>query len=78
MTRRFWLETGISALTLVLAIFTLISRDWIEALFGTDPDNHSGSLEWLIVAGLVIVSLVTAWLARAQWRGGAAASSRAG
>jgi hypothetical protein len=65
---RFWLETGLAALTGALAILTLFWRDWIEALTGFDPDHHSGSAEWGIVAGLAVVSLVLFVAARAEWR----------
>jgi hypothetical protein len=65
---RFWLETGLASLTGALAIVTMFWRDWIEALTGFDPDHHNGSVEWAIVAGLAVVSLVLFVTARAEWR----------
>jgi len=65
---RFWLETGLASLTGILAIVTLFWRDWIEALTGFDPDHHSGSAEWAIVAGLAAVSVLLAVAARVEWR----------
>jgi hypothetical protein len=65
---RLWFEAGVAWLSGVLAVATLFWPDWIEALTGFDPDRHSGSFEWLIVAGL-FATCVFAWLvARAEWR----------
>lgn len=66
--KRFWLEAGLAMLTGALAIITLFWRDWIEALTGFDPDHHNGSLEWAIVAGLAVISIIVALAARAEWR----------
>jgi len=65
---RFWLEAMLAALTTGLFILTLLSRNWIEMVFGVDPDKSSGSLEWLIVAALLIASIVFSAMARAEWR----------
>lgn len=34
---RFWVELALVALTTVLFLLTLVSREWIEVLFGVDP-----------------------------------------
>jgi hypothetical protein len=75
---RFWLEAGLAVQSGSLAIVTLFRRDWIEALTGFDPDHHNGSLEWVIVAGMAVISMVVALVARAEWRRprAAAATSR--
>lgn len=65
---RFWLETSLSSLCGVLAVLTLWWRDWIEALTGFDPDHHSGSVEWAIVAGLALLCIAVSFVARAEWR----------
>ena len=65
---RFWLEAMLAALTTGLFILTLLSRNWIEMVFGVDPDKSSGSLEWLIVASLLIASIVFIAMARAERR----------
>jgi hypothetical protein len=65
---RFWVEAGLAALCALLAILTLFTRDWIEALTGFDPDNHNGSFEWMIVAALALVCILLSIAARADWR----------
>jgi hypothetical protein len=68
LRRRFWLEGGLGVLTAVLFVATLVRRDWIETLFGIDPDQASGSLEWSIVGGLLLVTLVLFSLATRELR----------
>ena len=65
---RFWVEAGLAAMCALLAILTLFTRDWIEALTGFDPDNHNGSFEWMIVAALALVCILLSIAARADWR----------
>jgi hypothetical protein len=65
---RFWIEAGVAALTTVLLIVTVVSAEWIEAIFKVDPDGGDGSLEWAIVAALLATSLTLSLLARAEWR----------
>lgn len=68
LRKRFWLESLLAIAGGALAILTLIWRDWIEILFGIDPDNHSGSLEWLIVAALLAASSASTIFALYEWR----------
>jgi hypothetical protein len=49
-------------------VLALVSREWIELLFGVEPDGGDGSLEWAIVAVLAVATVVLAWLARAEWQ----------
>lgn len=65
---RFWVEAVLSGAFLVLMIVTLISREWIELLFGVDPDNGSGAVEWALVVALGVAALASGLLARADWR----------
>ncbi|HEY7009223.1 MAG TPA: hypothetical protein VH395_09795 [Jatrophihabitantaceae bacterium] len=65
---RFLLEAGFGIAAAALGILTLFWRDWIEAIFGFDPDNHNGSFEWLIVGVLLLVAIVLGICARADWR----------
>jgi hypothetical protein len=65
---RFYLEAILAVLSTGLFVLTLISRDWIEVLFHVEPDEGNGSLEWLIVAVLFVVSAALIYLARRDWR----------
>ncbi|HXZ16453.1 MAG TPA: hypothetical protein VEH77_10855 [Roseiarcus sp.] len=72
--RLFWVEAGLAAITGVLALITPFFPDWIEAVSGWDPDQHDGSVEWMIVVGLFVVTFVLIAAARLEWRRMAAAS----
>jgi hypothetical protein len=50
----------------VLSIFW---PDWIEALTGYDPDQHDGTVEWLIV--IALLSTATFWQSRRRAPNGA-------
>jgi hypothetical protein len=65
---RFWLELLLASAIGLLGLVTLVWRDWIEAVFGFDPDRHSGSVEWLIVFGLLAAASTLGVAARAEWR----------
>jgi hypothetical protein len=68
LRRRFWLETGVAIVTSILFVITLVQRDWIEVVFGIDPDNRSGTLEWLIIAAFLVVTITLFALASYEWR----------
>ena len=68
MRRRFWLESALGSVTACLALVTLLRHDWIEAVFGVDPDQGNGSAEWLVVIALLIISVVFVIGARLEWR----------
>jgi uncharacterized membrane protein len=64
----FWIEIGLAAITGLLALITPIFPDWIEFVSGWDPDQHNGSVEWIIVVGLFVVTVVMVALAAIEWR----------
>ena len=68
MRRRFWDEAGLAGLSASLGVLTLVWRDWIEGVSGWSPDRHTGSLEWLIVVGLLALALFLGGLARREAR----------
>jgi hypothetical protein len=65
---RFWLEIGAATVTAILFMVTLVWRDWIEIVFRVEPDGGNGSLEWWIVAILLVVTVTLFGLARYEWR----------
>ena len=68
LRRQFWVETVVGAVTGILCVVTPIWPDWIEALSGWDPDQHDGSVEWMIVGGLLVVTVTTLTMAAREWR----------
>lgn len=65
---RFWVEVLAGGVSGLLALLTLVTREWVEVALGVDPDRGDGSLEWLLVVALAAVALVLGLLARGEWR----------
>jgi hypothetical protein len=65
---RFWLEVALALVTGLLAALTAALPDWIEAVFGFDPDSGSGAFEWGLTVVLAVVTLVLAVGARVDYR----------
>ena len=55
--RRAWFEWASALAASVLAVVTLVWPDWIEIVFGADPDESSGAVEWAIVLVLALVAV---------------------
>ena len=66
--RRLRLEVGLATLSALLFFATLLWPEWIEIVFGIDPDFGNGSFEWLIMELTAISAVVAIFLARADWR----------
>ena len=68
MKARAWFQSVFAGLTAVLTVLTLVAPHWIEAVFGVDPDQRSGTLEWVIVVAGVLVTMTCTLLAHRSWR----------
>ena len=75
LSGRFWVELGLGLASTLFAVLTLAWKDWVEIVFKVDPDHHSGSLEWTIVAVAVAVTVIALAAARVEWRKAAVASA---
>jgi hypothetical protein len=66
---RFWVEVALCIASGALTALTITWTDWIERIFGIEPDGRDGSTEWALVlafAGLTIAFIVLC--RRAWWR----------
>jgi len=64
---RFALVAVTASVCGILALVTIFWSDWIEAVFGVDPDHGNGTAEWLAVAVLAAVALGLGAAARREW-----------
>jgi hypothetical protein len=64
----FWVEAVLSGLGTFLGLLTIVWHDWIEGVFGVDPDHGNGSAEWIVVLVLLGIGVVAGALARREWR----------
>jgi hypothetical protein len=62
------LEVAGAVSALVLAIVTLVWRDWIEVVFRVNPDAGSGALEWVVVFAFAAIATGLSLAARQQCR----------
>jgi hypothetical protein len=65
---RFWLEMALALSSAVLTLVTLVWNEWIEIVFGLDPDHGTGATEWLICSLLLVAAMTLFVLARCEWR----------
>ena len=63
---RLRVEVALAALSACFFVATLVLPDWIEVVFGIDPDRGSGALEVLVSVVSLTVSLGLAVLARIE------------
>jgi hypothetical protein len=68
MPVRFWTELAAGIVSAVAVAITSVWPQWIEDVFGADPDAGSGQAEWGITAGLCAFAVVMFVLARREWK----------
>ena len=66
--KAFWIERVMALASAALLVVTLITRTWIEEIFKVDPDQGSGSLEWIIIGVALMLTVASVMLARGEWR----------
>ena len=59
---------GVCGIGAFFAILTIVQHDWIETLFGVDPDQGNGSVEWIVVVALLVIAAGAGALAGREWR----------
>jgi hypothetical protein len=65
---RFWLEVALAILTAGAAIATIAWPEWIELVFGIEPDEGNGTLELGVTLTIAIMSAILTMAARTEWR----------
>jgi hypothetical protein len=65
---RATIETALAALAAGLFLLTMVTREWIEALTGWDPDHGNGMAELAIIAALIVLCASFSLRARSDWR----------
>ena len=68
LRRRLRLEIVLAASSAMLCVLTFVTPEWIEKLTGLEPDSGSGALEWIIAGGFLVAAVVSAVLARRDYR----------
>jgi Na+-driven multidrug efflux pump len=66
--RRLWTEALLGGVSLALCVLSLAWPEWIEEIFGVDPDAGSGATEWLATVGFAVAAVALSLLARRDWR----------
>lgn len=67
LTSRGWIEGGLAALTAAMALLTIAWPEWIEGIFGIEPDGGNSAREWAFVAASGLAALTLSLLGRADW-----------
>jgi hypothetical protein len=65
---RLALETTLAVIFAAIFVATMFWPDWIELVFGADPDEGNGEFEWAIVAISGLLAVASIIVARIEWR----------
>jgi ABC-type thiamin/hydroxymethylpyrimidine transport system permease subunit len=65
---RLRIEVVLAVMSAALCVLTLVFPEWIEELTGLEPDAGSGALEWIIAGVFLVAAVVSAVLARRDYR----------
>jgi hypothetical protein len=65
--RRSFTEAGVAATLSLLAVLTAFHPNWIELVFGIDPDSGSGLIEWALVLVPALIAIACAAVAYRKW-----------
>jgi hypothetical protein len=65
---RVRIETILAIVGVLLSLLTLVWPEWIEEIFGVEPDGGSGELEWVIALGFLALGIGLGALARRDQR----------
>lgn len=64
---RFLTGAAVPAAISFMAVLTAIRHNWIELLFGIDPDAGNGALEWTFVLVPALIAVASAVVAYRKW-----------
>ena len=65
---RVMVESLLAALSAAALVLTSLWPQWIEGLFGLEPDGGSGETEWGLALGLAALTMVFIARAGRAWR----------
>lgn len=65
---RYRFELLLAVVSGIALVLTLAVPDWIEEVFGVDPDGGSGAVEWGIAVGLLMCTVALTLLTRRDRR----------
>jgi hypothetical protein len=68
LRRRLRVEVVLAVVSAALCVLTLVFPEWIEEMTGLEPDAGSGALEWIVAGVFLAAALVSALLARRDYR----------
>jgi hypothetical protein len=65
---RLAIETALAVIFAAIFVATMFWPDWIELVFGADPDEGNGQFEWAIMAISGLLAIASIIAARMEWR----------